>query len=210
MQSVQELLHPCRCSACAHLPDDFLVSLPTCNTGRSCRYVGEWRAGQADGYGVMQTAAGGRWEGPWRRGARHGRGVAVSDCGAAEFQSFEGSLLVLGKCGPPGPLPAHAPIRRACPPFMILRCVAARESTWFHCACVHAYVCFLPALGGRLAGAWRVRAASAPACAHGHPALSLPLTVLRSVHVAGGSSPDRAFCVDMAMCGSYPVLEAAA
>lgn len=113
MQSVQGLLQPCRCFACAHLLDDSLVSLPTINTVRPCRYVGEWRAGQAEGYGVMQTAAGGRWEGRWRAGARHGRGVALSDCGAAEVQSFEGGLLVLGECGPPGPLPAHAPIRRA-------------------------------------------------------------------------------------------------
>lgn len=105
--------HPCTCSAVAQLTLSWNAELPSSSMGHSCRYVGEWRAGQAEGYGVMQTAAGGRWEGPWRGGARHGRGVAVSDCGAADFQSFDAGRLVLGEWGPPGPCPANAPIRCA-------------------------------------------------------------------------------------------------
>ncbi len=66
------------------------------------RYVGEWREGVQDGYGVLQTAAGERWEGAWRGGLRHGRGVAVRADGTAVLQAWE-----TGSTAPPESEPAE-------------------------------------------------------------------------------------------------------
>lgn len=78
------------------------------------RYVGEWREGLADGYGVLQTATGERWEGMWRGGMRHGRGVAVSDSGTAEAQTWEvGGQVPTAHEMEPQPCAGAAPIRHA-------------------------------------------------------------------------------------------------
>jgi hypothetical protein len=85
------------------------------------RYVGEWREGVQNGYGVLQTAAGERWEGAWRGGLRHGRGVAVRADGSAAPQAWEAGRAVPSASEPAEQRAGAVAIRRgASPPCTIL------------------------------------------------------------------------------------------
>jgi hypothetical protein len=40
-------------------------------------YIGEWKSGKADGYGVHSWSNGDRYEGEWKKCLKHGKGTDI-------------------------------------------------------------------------------------------------------------------------------------